>query len=394
MKAALQNEQISSKLFNWNTSQFERCEVCLPYTGWAWILVACEMMSEDLVSSSIGWTIYCSVNKPRVPVDRGKLNDRTTAEASQNKVEVARSHSSQSVAFGTFCSDNSIFSLGSKYSANCNESTTTVVLYCAKTNRHTSGHLVSTTVDFGWFWFISIEGGSSFSFLILSIGGTKWIDCRLPTSPSSPGFIVPNISNGGTLKLIVDCHLHMYHLFIRGCFKSFSNAEVSQLLKFDGEFALFTTLASRIIDIVEMRGMFKFNYPDIYYIILTATTTLEQFKPRYIALIKSSNMGKYFYALITERRLGYHGNFTFTLETLPVNELLKKLSLSLPKMRMHACENYYNASMCKICLHIFLFLCDGNQLSSLLRVQVLFVLCAIVLLTLQRALYALQLMQI
>ncbi|KRZ93987.1 hypothetical protein T08_7241 [Trichinella sp. T8] len=47
-----------------------------------------------------------------------------------------------------------------------------------------------------------------------------------------------------------------------------------------------------------------------------------------------------------------------------------------------------------ICLHIFLFLCDGNQLSSLLRVQVLFVLCAIVLLTLQRALYALQLMQI
>ncbi|KRZ62170.1 hypothetical protein T02_3841 [Trichinella nativa] len=259
----------------------------------------------DLVSLSIRWTIYCSVNKPRVPVDRGKLNDRTTAEASQNKVEVARSHSSQSVAFGTFCSDNSIFSCRVSQGPNILQIAMNQQqrLYCIVQKQ------IATPLD---------------------------ISCPLRST-----LACSDISNGETLKLIVDCHLHMYHLFIRGCFKSFSNAEVSQLLKFDGEFALFTTLASRIIDIVEMRGMFKFNYPDIYYIILTATTTLEQFKPRYIALIKSSNIGKYFYALITERRLGYHGNFTFTLETLPVNELLKKLSLSLPKMRMHACEQIY-----------------------------------------------------
>ncbi|KRZ93986.1 hypothetical protein T08_5011 [Trichinella sp. T8] len=336
----------------------------------------------DLVSLSIGWTIYCSVNKPRVPVDRGKLNDRTTAEASQNKVEVARSHSSQSVAFGTFCSDNSIFSGPNILQIAMNQQQR---LYCIVQKQ------IATPLDISCLLrstlalvLVHFHRRGQFFFFSHFVNWWNEVD-RLPPA-HAPKFTwihcskLLNFDQSILLSLcghyikrhfkwrnveidvfFVDCHLHMYHLFIRGCFKSFSNAEVSQLLKFDGEFALFTTLASRIIDIVEMRGMFKFNYPDIYYIILTATTTLEQFKPRYIALIKSSNIGKYFYALITERRLGYHGNFTFTLETLPMNELLKKLSLSLPKMRMHACEtssrtskrlsiiyNYYNASMCKI----------------------------------------------
>ncbi|XP_003375042.1 conserved hypothetical protein [Trichinella spiralis] len=70
---------------------------------------------QIFVSSLVGRRIWyrCPFGGqfiPRVPVDRGKLNNRTTAEASQNKVEVARSHSSRSVAFRTFYSDNSIFS--------------------------------------------------------------------------------------------------------------------------------------------------------------------------------------------------------------------------------------------------------------------------------------------